>query len=511
MKKPKPVARASHVNFGTSVPAGEQSWPNRPGSVMRMPKLHVETEERAMVTRFGGLALAEQFCRRFGVAGLIDDNVEVLKLHLPYHESDHVLAQAMNLYVGGSCIEDMSLLQHDDAVLRMLGACRLPDPTTAGDFLRRFDRRTNPEGLMGLRTANDKIQERVWKRLTRRKRRRRKHSMVVIDVDSKIKPLSGEQKQGADFGYTGKWSYHPFMISMAETGECLAVRNRPGSATSAKGVEDVLDELLPRLKKHYGTVLLRGDSAFDRAPMRRVCQQHGVYFAFVSPSFDNRENVAEGLEFRPFRTREARTHEARRAHSGYQPRRKSSSHRKQRARERGYEDKQLKRQWLAETPYRYSRRHGPDRPTYRLVIRRQLIERHNKQQEIFDEYRYRYVLTNLPDSFTTEAIIDETYLRCDQENLIQQMGSGLAAWRMPVAEFDGNEAWLEIARLAWNMAKWIAQLALPDEVIRWKWKRFRLHYVFVPAQLIKRARQTWVRLMGARSTIDPLLLAFESL
>ena len=52
---------------------------------------------------------------------------------------------------------------------------------------------------------------------------------------------------------------------------------------------------------------------------------------------------------------------------------------------------------------------------------------------------------------------------------------------------------------------------LPDEVMRWEWKRFRLHYVLVAAQLIKRARQMWVRLMGSRSTIDPLLLAFESL
>ncbi len=104
-----------------------------------------------------------------------------------------------------------------------------------------------------------------------------------------------------------------------------------------------------------------------------------------------------------------------------------------------------------------------------------------------------------------------TYERCDQENIIEQMGSGLAAWRMPVAEFDGNAAWLEIARLAWNLAKWIAQLVLPPEVVRWEWKRFRLHYVLVPAQLIKRARQMWVRLMGARSTVDPLLLAFDTL
>ena len=108
-------------------------------------------------------------------------------------------------------------------------------------------------------------------------------------------------------------------------------------------------------------------------------------------------------------------------------------------------------------------------------------------------------------------MVDHTYQRCDQENLIEQMGSGLAAWRMPVAEFDGNSAWLEIARLAWNLGKWIAQLALPAEVTRWEWKRFRLHYVLVPAQLIKRARQMWVRFMGPRSTIEPLLRAFEVL
>lgn len=379
MKERRPTPHASHVNFGTGVASHRLSWPSRSGPVMRMPKLHVETEERSTVTRFGGLSLAEALCRRFKFAEVLDERVEVLKRHVPYHESDHILAQAMNLYAGGTCIEDMALLQHDDAVLRMLGACRLPDPTTAGDFLRRFDRQANPDALTGLRAAGDEIQERVWQRLPRRERRRRKRSMVVIDIDSKIKPLCGEQKEGADFGYTGKWSYHPFMISMAETGECLAVRNRPGSATSAKGVEDVLDELLPRLKKHYGTVLLRGDSAFDRAPVRRVCRQHGVCFAFVSPSFDNREDLADGLEFRPFHTRKARKREARRKQSTYKPRRKNSSRRKQRARERGYKDMQLKKQWLAEAPYRYSRRHGPNRPTYRLVIRRQLIETHNKQ------------------------------------------------------------------------------------------------------------------------------------
>ena len=122
--------------------------------------------------------------------------MEVLKLHLPYHESDHVLAQAMSLYVGGTCLEDMMLLQHDEAVKRMLGACRLPDPTTAGDFLRRFDTARNPEALAGLRQANDELSERVWRKLSRRERRRRQRERAAVDIDSHIKELCGVQKQG---------------------------------------------------------------------------------------------------------------------------------------------------------------------------------------------------------------------------------------------------------------------------------------------------------------------------
>jgi len=112
-----------------------------------MPKLHTEVDDHSPVTSYGGLILFSEFVRRFKVAEKIDDNVEVLKLHLPYLESDHILAQAANLYVGGTCIEDMANLQNSEAVRRLFGACRLPDPTTAGDFLRRFDdSRWTPSG-----------------------------------------------------------------------------------------------------------------------------------------------------------------------------------------------------------------------------------------------------------------------------------------------------------------------------------------------------------------------------
>lgn len=478
---------------------------------MRMPKLHVETEERATVTRFGGLALFEKFCRRFGVAALIDEHVEVLKMHLPYHESDHVLAQAMNLYVGGTCIEDMMYLQGDEAVLRMMGACRLPDPTTAGDFLRRFDRDgLHPDALAGLRTATDELQQRVWRKLSRRKRRHRKRELCILDIDSHIKPVCGVQKEGADFSYNGKWSYQPQVISMASTGECLAVINRPGNMSSADGAEDAVDHVLAWTRNHFDDVLVRGDSAFDRQALREVIEHHDGFFAFVGRGHEGRPKQTAAIPeeaFRPFVTRAERRRQARRAKSGYKSRTKKSNQRRARSRARGYKEKLQTKQWVAEIEY--TPEGQPN--TYRLVVRRKLIEHRQGQLLLPKSYEYAWVVTNLPDSFTAEDVIDHTYMRCDQENVIEQMGSGLAGWRMPVAEFDGNSAWLEIARLAWNIGKWIAQLVLPDEVTRWEWKRFRLHYVLVPAQLIRRARQMWVRLMGARATIDPLLLAFDTL
>ena len=478
--------------------------------MLRMGKLHVETEDRGTATRFGGLALVEQFCRRFGVAAKIDEHVEVLKLHLPYHESDHVLAQALSLYAGGTCLEDLMLLQHDEAIKRMLGACRLPDPTTAGDFLRRFDTVEHPDALPGLRQAHDELQEQVWRQLSRRERRRRKREWAVIDIDSHLKELCGVQKEGADFSYNGKWSYHPLLVSLASTGECLALRNRPGNVTSGDGAAELVDEVLGRVGEHFDQVLVRGDSGFDLAKLREVIESHGGHFAFVSPAWTGRPKYADSLPeqaFRPFRTRAARRRQARRAQPDYRPRRKKRNRRRQRARARRYLELRLLRQWVAETTYQPP---GTDH-RYRLIIRRQLIDNRRGQESLFDEFRYRFVVTNLPATVSADEAIDMTYERCDQENLIEQMGSGLAAWRMPVAEFDGNSAWLEIARLAWNMAKWIAQLVLPAEVVRWEWKRFRLHYVLVPAQVIKRARQWWVRLLGPRSLIDPLLLAFDDL
>jgi hypothetical protein len=473
--------------------------------VLRLPKSCLEVEQRSEVTPYGGLALAVALCRRLKVAQSIDQHVKVLKVHLPYTESDHVLAMALSLYCGGTCLEDQANLQHSEAALRILGACRLPDPTTAGDFLRRFDEHGH-DSLPGLRRANDELQSRAWKAAAhRRGKRKDRGQWAMVDVDGHVKQLCGVQKQGADF-FGKTWCYLPLLVSLANTGECLAVRNRPGNIRTSDDTAPVLAEVLPRVSAQYGRVLVRGDSDFDRRDIRQACTEAGAYFAFVGREFTNRPGIAEAISeetWRPFRTRAHRQRVTAGRRPGYRRRRHGHNRRQQRARERGFKDMQLIQQWLAEVPYT-----PPDaRRPYRLIIRRQLIKHHKGQQLLFEQYRYRYVVTNLPRSVSATKVVDLTYERCDQEKQIQQMGAGLAAWRMPVAEFDGNSAWLEVARLAWNLAKWLAMLALPDETVRWQWKRFRQAFVYVAAQVLRRSRQITVRMSASHRWCDTLVAA----
>ena len=197
---------------------------------MRHPLLHLEAEGRGETTHYGGLVLAQQLVRRFGVAQCLDQHLRLFKRHAPYCESDHVLALAYTLYVDGTCLEDQGALQASEAVRRLVGACRIPDPTTAGDFLRRFKTAAEVEQLSA---AIDEVQEQAWSKLPRRVRRRRaQHELALVDLDGHIKPLYGEHKEGADFSYNGRWSYQPLVVSLAGSGECLRVVNQPGNARS---------------------------------------------------------------------------------------------------------------------------------------------------------------------------------------------------------------------------------------------------------------------------------------
>jgi hypothetical protein len=437
--------------------------------------------ETSETTALGGLALAVGITSRLRVAQAIDERLSLLRSRRPYHESDHVLTHVYNLFVGGSAIEDIADLQHSEPVRRMLGASRIPDPSTAGDFLRRFDEKS----IAALDAAIDEVQHRAWKRRYGAK----KCALGVVDLDSHLHHVYGNQKEGADFTYKGGFGYHPLVISLAETQECLRLVNRSGNVVSAEGAAQQLSGLVSMLRCRFEKVLVRGDSAFARQDIFDVCDQNGLYFAMVSGEQQNFAALANGLEercWRPFRATESPSKSARKT------RHRGRNLRRLQARRRGKCDLKLERQWLAEIDYKPAR----SERTYRLIIRRQRIEQ-SEQGELFELWRYRYVLTNVPRSESAEDVVRQTYRRCDQENVIEQLQSGVAAMRMPTGGFLANYAHLVCARLAHNLKSWLALLALPHEAMRWEWKRFRKAFVYVAARVIRSARQNILRLASS--------------
>jgi hypothetical protein len=138
--------------------------------------------------------------QRLGLVKEIDQHLELLKVHLPYHESDHVLNLAYNILAGGVRIEDIEVRRQDESFLNGLGAQRIPDPTTAGDFTRRFD----TEDTTTLQECINRTRQRVWK-----KQPEGFLAEAYIDVDGTVAGTYGECKGGMAMSYKGIGGYAP--------------------------------------------------------------------------------------------------------------------------------------------------------------------------------------------------------------------------------------------------------------------------------------------------------------
>jgi hypothetical protein len=117
----------------------QKHWPQQRRRMLRDRNVHYEVGDKARGLHAGGLGACQLLVQRVGLAGAIDRQLHLLQRHLPYFESDHVLNLTYNLLAGGQCLQDLELLRTDETYLDSLGAQRIPDPTTASDFLRRFD------------------------------------------------------------------------------------------------------------------------------------------------------------------------------------------------------------------------------------------------------------------------------------------------------------------------------------------------------------------------------------
>ena len=472
----------------------KRNWQNQPHPMLSASNIHYDIDGRNKGIANGGIGIIHQLTKKSGLVNEIDEGLTLLKRHLPYHESDHVLNIAYNILAGGHCLEDIELLRNDEAWLDALDAEIIPDPTTAGDFLRRFDKYDITE-LMEIKNT---IRKRIWQQQPKNFLRQ-----AVLNVDGTISPTHGECKEGMDISYNGIWGYAPLIITLANTDEVLYLVNRPGSRPSSDGAAEWLDLTIDRVAPVFKKVWLRGDTDFSLTRnFDRWDERVGFVFGYdANPKL---VDMADALPERLWKPLQRPPH-----YEVETERRKRPENVKEKVvKEREFKNIRLTSEQVAE--FDYQPIHCSK--TYRMVVVRKNLTVEKGESRLFDDIRYFFYITN-DRKMTMQEVVFFANDRCNQENVIGQLKSGVNALRMLSDGLISNWAYMVIAALAWNLKAWYGLVTLEPaarrDILRMEFKRFLGSFIQIPCQIVATGRRLVYRILTYSRHLDTFLETFD--
>lgn len=469
--------------------------------MIRPSNTKIELAEKQQAVHCGGLAVLNQVIKTTGLRKHINDAVSVLKIHLPYDEADHVLNIALNLLAGGRCLDHLEHRRNDEAYLDALGAQRIPDPTTAGDFCRRFSGVELIKFFQGINRAR----QNVW-----RQQEDAFFDQATIEADGTTVETTGEKKQGIGINYKGQWGYHPLVITLAETKELLYLANRGGNRPSHEGAWFYFDLAIDQCRKAgFRKIVLRGDTDFSSTEHLDRWDHDGVYFIFGYDANKTVSGIADELPESAWKPLH------RRSPQGRVQRAKRANAKEQVVIENSYENQRLRAESYAEFEYRP---HACQK-TYQMIVVRKEIDVTRGQQFLFNKERYFFYITNeSSEDVPAREVIRGGNDRCDQENTISQLKAS-GALSAPVDTLESNWAYMAFASLAWTLKLWSGMLvrvkgnagqrrvrrAARMRIIRMEFGTFLNSLMLIPAQVIQTARQRTFRLLTYRPWVDLLM------
>jgi len=473
-----------------------KQYPEQPSPLLRAQNIHYEIAERVRAIDCGGIGAFHLLACNTGLVDAINENVHLLKRYLPYHESDHVLNIAYNTLTGGTCLDDIELRRNDETFMDGLGVERIPDPTTAGDFTRRFCE----EDVVELMEAINSKRPKLWKkRLSRAERKE-----ALVDVDGSHALTLGECKEGIGLSYDGKWGYHPLLVSLANTMEPLYLVNRSGNCVSHDGAVEWIDRAIGLVGQSFKKVCLRGDTDFALTAHFDRWSKAGVRFAFGIDAMRNLVEIAEGLDSKRWRVLRRREKEPL---SG-ERRKRPKNFKEQIVVEKGYRNIRLVREHVSEFSYQPTKCKRP----YRVIVLKKTLSVEEGQVKLWDDVRYFFYITNRNDLSASEVVwlCNE---RCNQENLIEQLKNGVNALRMPVDGLVANWSYMVMASLAWTLKAWFALLVRRrehrDQLLGMEFRRFLHGLIRIPVQIISAGRRIVYRILGYNQWVCTFMEAFD--
>lgn len=394
-----------------------------------------------------GLLLPATLTERLDVEALIDATVRLDGRLGGAAPGRKVLTLMNTMLAGGSHIDHADMLRAGSTA--KVVSHRVMAPSTLGTFLRAF----SFGHVRQLEAVNDVVRQRAWAAMSSAP------GALVIDVDSTICEVVGKAKQGAGYGYTHCFGYHPLLATIAGTGEILHGRLRKGSANTQRGTKRFVNELVARARRgdKHRALTVRFDSGFwNNDTIVNLARLNVRYTMGVRTSVAAVQTAIAAI-----------------ADDAWQRIDYTAGGEAQ----------------VAECAYTSGR--GAKRVTRRMIVRRTRLT-DTAQQKLWPEWRHHAFLTDLDgdivdvDRFHREHAVVELAIR--------DLKAGAGLEHLPSGMFSANSAWFQIAILAHNMIRWTAHLGghHTDRLIVARTIRTRL--LALPARLVNRARCLTLRL-----------------
>ena len=470
----------------------KRNWSNQPRPMMTGGNIRYDIDGRHKAISNGGIGNIHQLALRTGLVDEIDKRIKLLKRHLPYHESDHVLNIAYNYLAGGSRLQDIELLRNDEAWLNALGAQIIPDPTTAGDFLRRFNR----ENICEFLEVKNTIRSRIWRQQPASFRKE-----AIINVDATISPTYGEHKEGMDISYDDQRGYHPLVVSLHNTREPLYVINRPGNVASHQECAPWVDKSLDLVCDHFAKVQVRGDTDFSLTQHLDKWDDRCTFVFGVDamPDLVKIANEIDKADWQALPKKPKHFVKTRK-------RRRSGTIKQQIVKKRKFK----KIQTEAEHFYHFTYQPGKCKKTYRMIVLRKTLKVLRGEMNLFDDFRHFFYITN--DWTRSTADMIQFYRnRSDYENDIEQLKNGVRALVPGSDSLLSNWALMVIA----SMASWFGLLLpyrpLGLSIVRMEFKRFLNTFIRIPCLIIRTGRRIHYCLVGNNDKLQQVIRFSEAI
>jgi Transposase DDE domain group 1 len=409
---------------------------NRQKVVGKVGKFNICFRQEQL-TSHAGTVLLHDFAQRLGVAGVLDDELQVKVRERGYGEGQAIGGLIYNLVLGGEHLSDLDVLRSDRGTQELVEAEAILAPTTAGEFLRKFD------------IGDVQDLQRVHLRLQQRVRPHQRATTCTIDLDSSIYEQTSTRKEGSTKAYNGEVGYHPLFAFWAEEGELLFSHLRRGSAHTARNIKWFLREMLKRVPE-TAVKKLRADSGFYSKTVVEWGEAEGCTFTITAdqtaPLLDAIVAVPDGRW------------------------------------------QNLPEYELAEvTELRYQPT-GWSRP-YRYVVKREVAE--TKAGDLY--WRYHATVTN-EEAWSAREVVVWHLQHAAMENAIKEHKSGFGLEKLPTQKFHANWAYLLIGQLAFNLVAWFKRLVLPPSYHRATRKTIRHHLLNLAGKIVHTARRFFLML-----------------